>query len=77
MGWVAMLIVAPLVGAVTGASESLLMTDGLLTSFEEDELVPDKLPEVDVAIVWDVAGTAELVVSVAVSAVVSPTEHAV
>ena len=75
MGWVAMLIVAPLVGAVTGAS--LLMTDGLLTSFEEDELVPDKLPEVDVAIVLDVAGTAGLVVSVAVSAVVTPTEHAV
>ena len=71
----AMLIVAPLVGAVTGASS--LMTDGLLTSFEEDELVPDKLPEVDVAIVLEVAGTARLVVSVTVSAVVAPTERAV
>ena len=70
-----MLMVAPLVGAVTGVS--LPMTDGLLTSFEEDELVPDKLPEVDVAIVLEVAGTAGLVVSVTVSAVLAPTERAV
>ena len=74
MGWIAMLILAPLVGAVTDAL--LLTTEGLLTSFEEDELVPDTLPEVDVATLLEVAGTGGLVAGVALSAAVAPMERA-
>jgi hypothetical protein len=73
MGWMTIPILAPLVGAVTGAL--LLTTEGLLTSFE-DELVPDTLPEVDVATLLEVAGTGGLAAGVALSAAVAPMERA-
>lgn len=74
MAWMTMLILAPLVGAVTGVLA--LTTEGLLTSFEDDELVPDTLPDVDVATLLEVAGTGGLVVGVALSAAVAPMERA-
>ena len=74
MDWMNILILAPLAGAVTGVL--LLTTEGLLTSFEEDELVPDTLPEVDVVTLLEVVGTGGLVAGVALSAAVAPMERA-
>ena len=68
IGWMTMLILAPL-GAVTGVL--VPTTEGLLTSFE-DELVPDTLPEVDVATLLEVAGAGGFVAGVALSAAVAP-----
>ena len=45
MGWITILILPFLEGAVEGVLEA--MTEGLLTSFEEVVLVPETLPEVD------------------------------
>jgi hypothetical protein len=73
IGWMTMLIREPLGGAVAGVL--VLTTEGLLTSFE-DELVPDTLPELDVATLPEVAGTGELVAGVALSAAVAPMERA-
>ena len=69
MGWMTMLILGPFVGAV--AAVFVLTTEGLLTSFE-DELVPDTLPEVDVATLLEVVGTGGLVAVVALRAAVAP-----
>ena len=54
IGWMTMQIFAPL-GAVTGVRVLVPTTGGLLTSFE-DELVPDTLPEEDIATLLEVAG---------------------
>lgn len=73
MAWMTMLILEPLAGAVAGVLE--LTTEGLLTSFEE-ELVPDILPEVDVATLLEVVGTGGLAAGVALSAAVAPMARA-
>jgi len=73
MDWMTMLILGPLVGAVTAVF--VLTTEGLLTSFE-DELVPETLPEVDVATLLEVVETGGLVAGVALRAAVAPMERA-
>jgi hypothetical protein len=74
IGWMTILILEePLTGAVAGVLA--LMTEGLLTSFE-DELAPDTLPELDAATLLEAAGTGELVAGVALSAAVAPMARA-
>lgn len=73
IGWMTMLILELLAGAVAGVLA--LTTEGLLTSFE-DELVPDTLPEVDAATLLEVVGAGGLVAGVALSAAVAPMARA-
>lgn len=75
MGWITILILPFLEGAVGGVLEAT--TEGLLTSFEEVVLVPETLPEVDGTTLFAIGTVGGLItVGVPLSAAVAPMARA-